>query len=151
VRKKATEIIYPLEDYEEIFEDIRSLLEKANLQAYKVIDTLRVQTYWQIGERIARSELKHKERANYGNHVVEKLSKDLGFQKRLIYRMVQFYKTYTFASSLNKELSWSHYQELIALEDPEERKFYEMQTIQNQWSLHRLRKEIKAKLYQGKE
>lgn len=64
--------------------------------------------------------------------------------------MVQFYKTYPFASSLTKELSWSHYQELISLEGAEERKFYEIQIIQNQWSVHKLRTEIKAKLYQSK-
>ncbi len=145
---KKLQIIGTLEDYEEILKDVRSLLEKANIQAYKALDTLRVQTYWQMGERIARSEFCHKERADYGNRVVEKLSKDLGFQKRLIYRIVQFYKTYPFVSSLTKELSWSHYQELIVLDDPEERKFYEIQIIQNHWSVHQLRQEIQKRLYQ---
>ena len=88
--RKSSKIVYPLEDYEEILKDVRSLLEMANIQAHKALDSLRVQTYWQMGERIARSEFHHKERADYGNRVVEKLSKDLGFQKRLIYRIVQF-------------------------------------------------------------
>jgi len=35
------------------------LLEKAKYNAYKAVDNLRVQTYWQIGERIVREELQH--------------------------------------------------------------------------------------------
>ena len=72
-RQASKKQIDTVEDYNEILRDIRSLLEKATYQAYKTIDNLRVQTYWQIGERIARGELEHKERADYGNQVIEKL------------------------------------------------------------------------------
>ncbi|MGB3477816.1 MAG: hypothetical protein WBB67_01505 [bacterium] len=41
-----------LEDYNEILKDIHSLLERTKYQAYKAVDNIRVQTYWQIGERI---------------------------------------------------------------------------------------------------
>ncbi|MDI6734868.1 MAG: DUF1016 N-terminal domain-containing protein, partial [bacterium] len=115
--------------YNEILRDIRSLLEKATYQTYKAVDNLRVQTYWQVGERIARGELEHKERADYGENVIEKLSIDLGFQKRDIYRMVQFYKTYPIVTSLMSQLSWTHYTVLITIDDDQERRFYELQTI----------------------
>ena len=58
-----------LEGYAEILQDIKSLLEKARYKAYKAVDNLRVQTYWQIGERIVRGELQHRERADYGERV----------------------------------------------------------------------------------
>ena len=93
-----------IEGYNEILRDIRSLLEKATYQAYKAVDNLRVQTYWQIGERISRGELEHKGRADYGKQAIDNLAVDLGFQKRVIYRMLQFYKTYPIVSTLSTQL-----------------------------------------------
>jgi len=137
-----------LEGYNEILKDIHSLLERTKYQAYKAVDNIRVQTYWQIGERIARSELEHKDRADYGKRVIERLTIDIGFQKRDLYRMVQFYKTYPIVTSLMSQLSWTHYTVLVIVEGQEERQFYEVQTIQNSWSSRRLRQEIKNNLYQ---
>ena len=110
------------EGYNEIYNDIKFLLDKAKAQAYKAVDNIRVQTYWQIGERIVRGELQHKERADYGKEVINRLSIDLKFDARLIYRMVQFYKLYPILSQVATQLSWSHYVELLAIEDREKRK-----------------------------
>ena len=76
-----------LEGYDNILNDIRSLIEGAQYQAYKAIDNLRVQAYWQIGERIVRGELEHKERADYGKELIGRLARDLGFHKRDMYRI----------------------------------------------------------------
>ncbi|RLI88315.1 MAG: hypothetical protein DRO62_03830 [Candidatus Altiarchaeales archaeon] len=70
-----------IEGYTEILNDIRSLLEKAKYRAYKAVDNIRVQTYWQIGERIVRGELQYKERADYGKRLIKKLSEDLYIAK----------------------------------------------------------------------
>ncbi len=43
-----------IENYPELLQDLQSLLTKAKYQAYKAVDNLRVQTYWQIGERIEK-------------------------------------------------------------------------------------------------
>lgn len=137
-----------LEGYNAILRDIQSLLQRATYQAYKAVDNLRVQTYWQIGERVDRAVLEHKERADYGERVIERLSIDLGFQKRLLYRMLQFFRVYSIVSTLSTQLSWSHYQELMLLSDGDERQFYEMQVIQNNWSVRELRSQIRRDLYQ---
>ena len=68
------------EGYKALREDIAYLLEKAKLQAYKAVDNIRVQTYWQIGERITREELKEG-RADYGKKVIPLLAEDLGFSR----------------------------------------------------------------------
>jgi hypothetical protein len=78
--KKSSEFI--LENYQEILRDIRSILEKAKSRAYRTVDNIRVQTYWQIGERIVRAELEHKERADYGDRLVDRLAEDIGLNKR---------------------------------------------------------------------
>jgi len=136
------------EGYEEILQDIRSLLQRAHGQAYKAVDNIRVQTNWQIGERIVRGELEHQARADYGQHLVENLARDLGFHRRDLYRMVQFYRTYPIVTTLLSQLNWSHYTLLITLEDPEQRRFYEAQTVRHAWSVRQLREEITGPLYE---
>ena len=135
-------------DYNTLLNDIKSILEKAKYQVYKAVDNLRVQTYWQTGERIAREELKHKERADYGEKILEKLAVDLGFIKRDLYRMVQFHRTYPIVTSLMSQLSWTHYVILIGVKNKDVREFYEGQIIQNNWSVRELEKQIKSKLHE---
>ncbi len=45
-------------DYQNLLQEIRSILDKGLYQAYKAVDNIRVQAYWQIGERIVREELR---------------------------------------------------------------------------------------------
>ena len=136
------------EGYSEILRDIRGLLSKAQYQAYKSIDNIRVQAYWQVGERIARGELEHKERADYGKRLIERLAEDLGFHKRDLYRMVQFYRTYPIVTSLLSQLSWTHYTVLMKIDNETKRRFYEIQTAKNSWSTRKLEKEIRKRLYE---
>lgn len=144
VEKKGEE---GLEGYTEILQDIKSLLEKAKYRAYKAVDNLRVQTYWQIGERIVRGELQHRERADYGERVIGNLSSDLDIQRRDLYRMLQFYRAYPIVTSLMSQLSWTHYTVLITITDSEKRRFYETQSIQNAWSVRELRRQVRSNLY----
>ena len=55
-----------LSNYKEILQDLQSLLTRAKYHAYKAVDNIRVQTYWQVGERIVREELQHQDKAEYG-------------------------------------------------------------------------------------
>lgn len=45
-------------DYIILINEVKYLLDKAKSQAYKAVDNIRVQTYWQIGERITRGRIK---------------------------------------------------------------------------------------------
>ena len=60
-------------NYNALLTDIRSILQKGLTKAYKAVDNIKVQTYWQIGERIVREELNQK-RANYGQEIIKNLS-----------------------------------------------------------------------------
>jgi len=135
------------EGYSQVLNDIRFLLEKAKAQAYKAVDNIRVQTYWQIGERIVREELQHKDRADYGKELIKSLASDLGFGKVNLHYMVRFYKTYPIIQTVSEQLSWSHYVELTYLSNKQERDFYENQSIINRWSVRKLRDEINNRLY----
>ncbi|MCK4492079.1 MAG: DUF1016 family protein [Candidatus Altiarchaeales archaeon] len=147
LEKRNEEKKEKLDDYDQLLRDIKSILQRGLSKAYKAVDNLRVQTYWQIGERIVREELEHKERADYGKRVIEDLAKDIGFRRDELYRIVQFYRTYPIVVTVSRQLSWSHYLELIKIENKEERDFYESQTIQNMWGVRELREQIQGKLY----
>lgn len=139
-----------LAGYKRLLGDVRDLLERARGHAYKAVDNLRVQTYWQIGERIAREELKQQGRAIYSKKVIIKLARDLGFGRVILYRILQFYKAYPIVSTVPRQLSWSHLVELIMITNPEERRFYERLAAGNVWSSRELRTQIQNKLYSKK-
>ena len=45
------------------------------------------------------------------------------------------------------QLSWSHYLVLIRIADTDERRFYEIESAQNQWSLRELKRQLDSALY----
>lgn len=113
-------------------------------------------TYFLIGKRIVEEEQNGNERATYGKNLIKNLSKKLtnefgkGFSERNIEQMRKFYKTYSIPQTLSAEfkLSWSHYLILMRMENIEERNFYEIESIQNNWSLRELRRQIDSALYE---
>jgi hypothetical protein len=70
---KPTRLPPKLDGYEDLLRDIRSILENGLSRAYPAVDNLKVQTQWQIGDRIVREKLKHKDRADYGKQAISKL------------------------------------------------------------------------------
>ena len=44
-------------------------------------------------------------------------------------------------------LSWSHYTELIKIDRPEARRFYEVETIENHWSVRELKRQVNSLLF----
>ena len=133
--------------YSQVLKDIRFLLEKAKAQAYKAVDNIRVQTYWQVGERIVREELGQK-RADYGKKIIELLADDLKCSRTLIFEVVQFYRAYPIVHTLYGQLSWSHYRILIQIKKKEEKTFYENSSIRNSWSVRELKKRINSKEFE---
>ncbi len=120
--------------YNNLLQDIRSILEKGLTKAYKAVDNIKVQTYWQVGERIVRDEIKY-QRADYGQQVVKQLAVDLEIHERTMYRILKFYKIYPILTTVLSELTWSHYLELIDIEKQDERQFYEVFSVKESWSV----------------
>ena len=136
-------------DYKNLVSELQGILDNGLKTVYKAVDNIKVQTYWQIGERIVREELKYKDRADYGKKLVENLSLDLGIKKQRLYEILQFYRTYPIVRALHGQLSWYHYLELIKIDTERERKFYEQKISQNSWSYRKLREQIKSGLYKN--
>jgi len=136
-----------LPEYDALLREVRGLLETSRNRAYQAVDNIKVQAYWQVGERIVRAELEHKERADYGKRVVERLAHDLRMARRLLFEIVQFYRTYPLMHTLRAELSWSQYGVLMRVGDARARAFYEGQAVRNGWSVRDLEEQVRSDLY----
>lgn len=97
-----------------LFKDIKALVITSRNKVYQTVNTEMLSLYWNIGKKIM--EIQEGEvRANYGEEVLEKLSKKLtnefgkGFSKRNLERMRKFYLLFPIATTLSSQLSWSHY------------------------------------------
>ena len=135
------------DDYGALLGEIRGLLQTARARAYQAVDNIKVQAYWQVGERIVRADLAHKERADYGARVVEQLARDLRMTRSTLFRIVRFYRSYPIVTALSSQLSWSHYEILATLADRAERAYYEAEAIRNAWGVRHLDEQIKGGLY----
>ena len=135
------------EGYEQLLKDIKSILQRGVTKAYKAVDNIRVQTYWQIGERIVREEINQK-RAGYGEEVIKRLSLDLKINERTLYRILRFYNAYPILTTVLSELSWSHYMALTNIKNENRRKFYETRSVKERWSVRELKSRINGGEYE---
>ena len=145
-----------IEIKKDVYDEIRNLLKEARKNIVSNINTTMTKTYFLIGKRIVEEEQNGNERATYGKNLIKNLSKKLtnefgkGFSERNIEQMRKFYKTYSIPQTLSAEfkLSWSHYLILMRMENIDERNFYEIESIENNWSLRELRRQIDSALYE---
>jgi predicted nuclease of restriction endonuclease-like (RecB) superfamily len=59
-----------------------------------------------------------------------------------------FYKAYPRLEELNDKLSWSHYLELMIIQDKDKRNFYEKECINSNWSVRELRRQLDTSLFE---
>lgn len=99
-------------------------------------------------------EQQGKERAEYGKYVLKTVSERLttmfgkGFDERNLRKMRQFYLTFPIRDSVRPELSWTHYRRLIRVENPIARQWYLNETIENNWSVKALDRQISVLYYE---
>lgn len=139
-----------------IYEEIKGLLKSARESIVSNVNSTMTKTYFLIGKRIVEEEQNGNERAEYGENLIKNLSIGLtkefgkGFSKRNLWQMKQFYLTYSKVQtpSAQFKLSWSHYLILMRMDNIAERNFYEIEAVQNNWSLRELRRQIDSALYE---
>ena len=136
-----------------IFNAIKQLVINSKNKVYSAVNTEMLNLYWNIGKAIMEIQ-QGDERANYGDAVLEKLSEKLtaefgkGFSKRNLERMRKFYIYFPIATTVSSQLSWSHYLEIIKIEEKYKRNFYIKETINARWSVRELQRQIGSLLYE---
>lgn len=114
------------------------------------------QTYFQIGKRIVEEEQGGEIRAEYGKSLLKLLSVQLinefgkGFSVDNLENMRRFYLAFQKSETVSRkfELSWSHYIFLTRIENINERNFYEIESIENSWSLRELKRQFDSGLFE---
>lgn len=136
-------------------EQIKQLIKDAQIGIFKSVNTIMVQTYFELGRRIVEHEQEGMDYSNYGDYILERLSSELsdefgrGFSKRKLELIRKFYLTYKIAKTVfSQSIGWSHYLHLMRIENEEERRFYEIETEKNNWSVRELDRQINTSLYQ---
>jgi hypothetical protein len=173
------------QNYNNLLDKIVRILTEARTKVVRNIDTTQVLAYWQIGFEIVEYEQKGKSRAEYGEYLIQRLSKDMtqkfgkGFSERNIEQMRKLYLTYqqkpqtlsaefrkyetvshkfeksqtlsgksrirqTMYAKFEPQLSWSKYCELLKVDEPLSRHFYEIEANKNDWSVRVLKRQINS-------
>jgi predicted nuclease of restriction endonuclease-like (RecB) superfamily len=162
-------------EYSTLLVDITEWLEQARKQVGRAVNALMTVTYWRIGQRIVEQEQRGRDRAGYGERLVEQLGRDLsarfgrGFSRANVFQMRQFYLSYRgkvqTASGLSVgpgivqtlsgqsdvppfPLSWSHYVRLLTVFDDAARDYYEHEALRGGWSVRDLDRQIATNAYQ---
>lgn len=117
------------------------------------VNTTITETYWQIGKYIVETEQDGKIKAAYGKKLLTTLSHELtlrlgkGYSRPNLNNMRKFYLKYPNCQTVSDKLSWSHICELIKIDDDLERSFYERQTVNENWSVRELQRQIDSALF----
>jgi len=135
---------------------ILDLLKTARKTVVQSVNKTIVDTYFEIGRLIVEEEQNGKSKAEYGQNLIPELSQKLttefgkGFSTTNLKQMRTFYLTYSKGQTVSDEfrLSWSHYLMLMRIDNVEERRFYEIETAENSWSLRELQRQFDTALYE---
>ena len=84
------------------------------------------------------------------NCLSKRLTKEYGkgFSRSNLQNMRNFYLFYPICQTVSGKLSWSHYCELLSISDEHKRSFYEKETINANWSVRELKRQIKTSLFE---
>lgn len=157
--------------YNDFLKDVSDVLLRAQKNAKTAVNLSMVYAYFEIGRMIVEEEQHGENRAAYGKQILKELSAYLsenfgkGFSVGNLKNIRQFYKVYsndqigetvfsqfenlpTVSTGRKFFLSWSHYLKLMRIENIDERHFYEIESVKNDWSLSELKRQFDSALYQ---
>lgn len=151
------EIVQSKNNESNLIVDIRQMIETAKLQVAATVNSTMTVMYWHIGDRINR-ELLGGERAAYGKQIVANLATQLTaiyggrqFSEKNLNRMRLFAERFNdpaIWTPLVSKLSWSHFLQVISLDDELARNFYLTMAADQRWSKRTLKAKIDGMLYE---
>jgi len=143
-------------DVSGLLNDLRQLINSARERAAYAVNRELTLMHWHIGDRI-RKDILQEERAPYGERIVSTLSQQLehefgrGFSAKTLRHMMQFAEVFPdiqIVSSLTRQLTWTHFLEIIYIKERLTREFYAEMCRLEKWSVRTLRAKIGGMLYE---
>ncbi len=141
------------DEINKLYDDIKGLIDQSKNKIYKTVNTEMINLYWNIGKIIVEKQ-NGQDRAKYGDYLIEKLSNQLtnefgkGFSTRNLKRMRKLYLYYPKRTTMLSQLTWSHYLELIKIDDETKRNFYMNECINSNWDVRELQRQRTTLLYE---
>jgi len=142
------------QNIEGIYQRICEITENARNTVYKAANFEMVKAYWEIGREIIEEEQKGKDRAEYGQALLENLAGRLtqrygkSFTNRNLRYMRQFYRVFKKWNAVRSELSWTHYRLLLKVENEAAREYYMKEAIESNWSTRNLERQVNSLYYE---
>lgn len=137
-----------------IIKEIKTIINNGREKMCYTVNSELLIAYWNIGRIIIKYEQKGNIKAEYGKQVLIELSKELtkefdkGFSRSNLQYMRLLYLKYPKYQTVSGKLSWSHYIELLSIEESNKRSFYEKESENSKWSVRMLKEQIRKSLYE---
>ena len=137
--------------FDGLYAQIRDILQAARQRSYRAVNLAMIEAYWQIGRQIVEHEQAGENRAAYGQRILEELAKELskefgkGFTASNLRNFRQFYQTFSQAEicdALRSNLTWTHYRQLMRIENPIARLWYLNEAASQGWSARALDRQV---------
>jgi predicted nuclease of restriction endonuclease-like (RecB) superfamily len=133
---------------------LRDLIRGARQHAIRQVDSIQVQTCWEIGRHIVEFEQGGSGRAKYGKVLLDALARNLtaefgkGFDVSNLRYMRLFYQAFPIRDALRHELSWTHYRILLRVDSEQARQWYMNEAAGENWSTRALERQINTLYYE---
>ena len=144
----------PDTDLSPLLSSLSELIRHSRQKALRMVDTLQVQTCWNMGRHIIEYEQAGAARAEYGKQLLPTLAKALtaefgkGFDASNLRYMRLFYQAFPNCDALRHELSWTHYRTLLRVESEHTRQWYMNEAATLNWSTRALERQIGTLYYE---
>ncbi|PZU89796.1 MAG: DUF1016 domain-containing protein [Chryseobacterium sp.] len=138
----------------DLVENIKSIILSSRKSLSQRVNQELIFTYWRIGKEIVDTEQKNNLDNQSSRQIILNLSKLLtkeigkGFSRSNLFNMRKLYTEYPDVQSLTGHLTWTHFCELLIIEDKAKRSFYEKETVNSNWSIRELKRQIDSSLYE---
>ncbi|MBQ9417548.1 MAG: DUF1016 family protein [Bacteroidales bacterium] len=157
-----TDVKLPDAELVSLADKIVQVIEEGKQALAVSINEIMKTTYWKIGQHIVEFEQEGNRRAKYGTALLSNLAKILrarvgrGYSHPNLNNMRKFYLMYPIFQTSDKspqifqmseKLTWSHICELVTIEDPLEREFYEKECIAEGWTARVLHRQKESGLF----
>ncbi|MBR3727331.1 MAG: DUF1016 family protein [Prevotella sp.] len=139
-----------------LIEDVKAIIDKGLEQVCFSVNQAMLNTYWNVGRRIVEEEQHGNRRAEYGKQQIKFLSMELvplygsSYNERNLYQFRSFYLTFNNLEILNtrvQNLSWSHFNRLLRVENEQERLWYMHEAANEDWSFRTLDRNINTQYF----
>lgn len=139
-----------------LYTNIRLLIEASKQKVFTSVNAEITLLYWNIGKYI-NENIKTNKSSDYGKNILPTLSAKLvveygkGFSPRNLANMIKLYSFFPnedILQTLSAKLSWSHFVELLGINDSLQREFYYTLCINERWSVRQLNERINSMLYE---